>query len=112
MRDQQTPTFGARVACKTAGVRLKDLQEYERQGLVVPVSFDTRTKRPRYDAQNIYDLNFIRRALLVGLTLRQIKYMLRVRGTPETQLYICILEHRRKIIDGLISDLKTAPRRQ
>jgi len=112
MADPSNPPvvlYSVKKACAIAGIRLKDLREYERRKMIVPAWTDKQTGIRGYSAQNIYDMGFIRRALRVGMTLTQIRYMLRVRGTEEADLFVTILKQRQRMIDGLIADLSVQP---
>lgn len=95
-------------ASEIAGLNPKAIRHWESAGLVQSKRSDRGWRL--YSPTALYRINFIARALRVGMNADQITYMLSVRGTPEAQLYIAILEQRAQTIAGLINDLRTEER--
>lgn len=93
-------------ASKLSGMTVNQIRDFTQAGLLdEPQRADN--GYAMYAPRDIYRMNFILRAMRVGLDSERIAVMLRVRGTKHADACIATLEQRAQLIAGLINDMKT-----
>ncbi len=100
MRPDERMTIG--VVARRSGVPVRTLRFYEELGLIKPLGRTAKGYR-LYDAAALEDLAFVKGAKRLGLQLKQISDLLRIRREGE-----CSCGHTRRFVEARLEQVEQA----